>query len=97
MPDDGFQVISSSFCESRRVRDNTRSPRAVSAVLSAEPIRPEAPDIRTVILIVDVGLEMIKHRINNDAGQRHKQPAWPNPFGQASVPIKLAIECTINE
>ena len=50
--DDGSQVISSSLRALRRVRDKTRSPRAISAVLSAEPMRPEAPDIRIFMTVV---------------------------------------------
>ena len=44
--EEGSHVISLSLRGLRRVRDKTRSPRALSAVLSAEPMRPEAPDIR---------------------------------------------------
>ena len=44
------RVISSSLRAVRRVSDKTRSPRAVSAVLSAEPMRPEAPDIRIFMI-----------------------------------------------
>ena len=48
--EDGSQVISLSLRALRRVRDKTRSPRSLSAVLSAEPMRPEAPDIRIFMI-----------------------------------------------